>query len=58
MIRRGRITDDDAIDDNVTTSRFTANIAESLPGNRGVTKVLCRRMSPRFSEAVAQRFAG
>jgi hypothetical protein len=39
MIRRGRITDDDGIDDNVTTSRFTANIAESLSGNRGVTKV-------------------
>jgi len=32
MIRRRRITNDDAIDDNVTASPFTADIAESLPG--------------------------
>jgi hypothetical protein len=32
MIRRRCITDDDAIDDNVTTGPFTPNIAESLPG--------------------------
>jgi len=32
MIRRRRITDDDATDGNVTASQLTANIAESLPG--------------------------